>query len=299
MSGANSKIEFPEFPLLDLEDCFLNPAPALDMVLPGLLNGTVGSIVAPGATGKSWLALELALNLAAGVDMLGFGVQKQGRTLILTAEDPASVIHQRFNALGEKLTGEEVKNAIKNIFVTPTLGMRGNDFLNGNMSERLIKLAGELGNMRLIIIDTLSQFFSGEINDRKDAAKCMREFEYVAQKLNCALIFTNHVSKSSAQLGEVGSQQSSKGSGVWVDEARWVAFLQTCTSDEAKKILFVEEEMRKNFVRFGLSKANYIATQPDIWLKRGVGGLLEPANPSLKKNNYSTVKNGGNDDEFY
>lgn len=78
MNGANSEIEFPEFPLLDLEDCFLNQAPELDMVLPGLLNGTVGSIVAPGATGKSWLALEIALNLAAGVDMLGFGVQKQG-----------------------------------------------------------------------------------------------------------------------------------------------------------------------------------------------------------------------------
>lgn len=177
--------------------------------------------------------------------------------------------------------------------------MRGNDFLNGNMSERLIKLAGELGNMRLIIIDTLSQFFSGEINDRKDAAKCMREFEYVAQKLNCALIFTNHVSKSSAQLGEVGSQQSSKGSGVWVDEARWVAFLQTCTSDEAKKVLFVEEEMRKNFVRFGLSKANYIASKPDIWLKRGVGGVLEIANNANfvnKPKNYKKIKDG---DESY
>lgn len=299
--SMNDNNNYPEFPLLDLEKCFSTPAPPLDMVLPGLLNGTVGSIVAPGATGKSWLALELAANLAAGVDLLGFGKQKQGRTLILTAEDPPDVLWQRLSALGEKLNVKEIEDVIKNTSISPTLGMRGNDFLNGNMSERLVRLAGNLGGgFRLIMIDTLSQFFSGEVNDRKDAAACMREFEYVAQKLNCALIFTNHVSKSAAVLGEVGNQQSSKGSGVWVDEARWVAFMQTCTSDEAKKVLYVEEEMRKNFVRFGLSKANYIASQPDIWLKRGIGGVLEAANVDLiaKPKTYPQVKNGDDYDRF-
>lgn len=286
------------FVALDIANCLTTPAPALDMVLPGLLLGTVGSIVAPGATGKSWLALELAANVGAGVDLLGLGVQKEGRVVMFTAEDPVQVLHKRILELGEKITGAESSKFIKNVTICPTLGMRGNDFLIDGFAQRIIDQIENVGGARLIFIDTLSQFFGGEVNDRKDAARAMREFEFVAQTTGAALIFTNHVSKSSARDGQVSNQQSSKGSGVWVDEARWVAFLQTCTPDEAKKVLMCEENERKNYVRFGICKANYIQNCADIWLKRGVGGLLEPANPSLKKNNYSTVKNGGND-EFY
>ena len=46
------------------------PAP-LDFVFPGMLAGTVASLVSPGGAGKSFLALELAALIASGVDVAG------------------------------------------------------------------------------------------------------------------------------------------------------------------------------------------------------------------------------------
>ncbi|MGE0107963.1 MAG: AAA family ATPase, partial [Thiomonas sp.] len=42
------------------------PLPALDFVLPGLLTGTAGLIVGPGAVGKTFLALQIGISTALG-----------------------------------------------------------------------------------------------------------------------------------------------------------------------------------------------------------------------------------------
>lgn len=57
-----------ELPVAEFVD---NPAPKLDFVLPGLLSKTVGVLVATGATGKSFFALQLLMSVASGADCLG------------------------------------------------------------------------------------------------------------------------------------------------------------------------------------------------------------------------------------
>lgn len=64
----------------------------LDFVLPGMLAGTVGSIISPGGVGKSMFALQLAVQIAGGPDMLGLGDLKCGRVIYLPAEDPPGAI---------------------------------------------------------------------------------------------------------------------------------------------------------------------------------------------------------------
>lgn len=59
---------------IDLRAAFENEPPALDFIWPGFLAGTVGALVAPGATGKSFWALEAAMAIAcsvAGGDLVG------------------------------------------------------------------------------------------------------------------------------------------------------------------------------------------------------------------------------------
>ena len=46
---------------LDIMAAFTNEPPELDFIWPGFLAGTVGALVAPGATGKSFFALEAAM----------------------------------------------------------------------------------------------------------------------------------------------------------------------------------------------------------------------------------------------
>jgi RecA-family ATPase len=259
------------YPLLNLSTAISCPPPPLDFVLPGLVAGTVGSLVAPGATGKSWLALQLAALVAAGADTLGFGETKTGRVLVLAAEDPAEVLWQRVHTLATGLSPGQVEELKDGLFLVPCAGRAG-DLLDGGETAERLSVAG--AGCRLIVIDTLSRWHTGEENERRDAALVMRQLERVAGKTGAAVVFLHHTSKAAALAGQGGEQQASRGSSVFVDEARWVAFLQTATEAEAKAH-GIDFDMRWSFVRMGVSKTNYCARPPDIWLRRGGGGVLE------------------------
>lgn len=56
---------------LDLTWALTASLPPLDFVLPGLLPGTFGLVVATGATGKSQLALDVAASLSLGRSVAG------------------------------------------------------------------------------------------------------------------------------------------------------------------------------------------------------------------------------------
>lgn len=258
------------WPCLDLAASIECAPPALDFVLPGLVSGTVGAIVAPGATGKSWLALELLALIAADTDLLGLGRQKQGCVVLLAAEDPAEVLHARVHALAQHLTPAARENIKENAFVLPCLG-RGGDLLDGG--ETVARIEHVAGGARLVILDTLSRWHTGDENDRSDAARVMRALERVAARTGAAIVFLHHTSKAAALEGRGDRQQASRGSSVFVDEARWVAFIQTMTDDEARAA-GVAADRRRDFVRYGLSKANYCPPQPDAWMRREDGGVL-------------------------
>lgn len=260
------------WPALDLSYCASNEPPPLDFVLPGLVLGTVGSTVAPGATGKSWFALQDAALVGAGIDLLGFGQVKQGRVLLLAKEDPAEVLWARTRVLTSRMTGEQLDAWRENVVILPCYGRPG-DLMEQETSVEIIKLAEHVGGVRLILLDTLSKWHSGDENDRRDAAKVMRAMERIAQAVGASVVFLHHTNKAAAMMGDGDRQQASRGSSVFVDEARWVAFLQTATDEEAEKF-GIDEAMRRLFVRFGVSKANYCPPQPDIWLRRETGGVL-------------------------
>lgn len=267
------------WPVLDLARALeTEPAP-LDFVLPGLLAGTVGSLVAPGATGKSFAALELLSQIATGKDFLGVGQYPTGFAAMLAAEDPANALHTRIKAIAGHLDSHERENFKANCLILPCLGQAGDLLDAGKTVADIEKVAR---GARLVVIDTLSRWHTGEENERRDAARVMRALERIAKNTGAAIIFLHHTSKAAAMNGDGDKQQSSRGSSVFVDEARWVAFLQTMTLNEAK-VLGISGDERKHFVRYGVTKANYCPPQLDIWLRREEGGVLVRYEYELRK----------------
>ena len=242
----------------------------MDFVAPNFAAGTVGAIVAPGGTGKSLFAMQLAMQIAGACDWLGLGDLKHGSVAYLAAEDPVEVLHQRLYAMGRRLTQKERKIIAENMLCVPLLGSCPN-LCNKKWADDLKKAAD---GRRLMVLDTLRRFHQAEENSSGEMANVISQMESIAHSTGCSLLFVHHANKVSAASTEGDTQQASRGSSVLVDNIRWQGFLANMTQKEGD-YLSVNEDERKFYVRFGLSKSNYGKPFSDLWLKREEEGILK------------------------
>lgn len=257
---------------LDLMAAFTELPPPLDYVLPGMVAGTVGALVAPGGAGKSMLALQLATQIAGGPDLLKVGELPIGLVVYMPAEDPPSTIHHRLHALGAHLTFEQQHTVANGLIIEPLIGKCPN-IMSLEWYDAL-KRAAE--GRRLMILDTLRRFHIEEENASGPMAQVIGRMEGIAADTGCSIVFLHHVSKGAAMMGAGDQQQASRGSGVLVDNSRWQSYLSSMTRREADE-LGVEDSQRGYFVRYGIPKVNYSSPLQERWLRRHEGGILMPA----------------------
>lgn len=253
----------------------LNTDPTeLDFVLPGLLAGTVGMLVSSGATGKTMLATQLGALVACGADTLQLELGHQpslGRVVYLTGEDPREVMHRRLYSVGRHLSGKQRQLLEQNLVVANLIG-RGADIFEPTWQARVKTL---VTGARLVVLDTLRRFHSGDENDSGEMARLLSALECLCRDAGTTILCLHHTSKSGARDG-AGEQQAARGSSVLTDNARLQINLATMTEAEGKTFQ-VDEACRRSFVRLIYSKVNYAAAPADRWLRRGPGGVLELA----------------------
>lgn len=287
------------FQWLDLRRAVEQAPEPLDFVLPGFKSGTVGALVSPGATGKTMLALQAAVTVSGGPDMLDFASmdtawrRTAGRVVFLTGEDPADVLNGRFHAIGQRLNTAEKQALFDNLSVAPLVG-HGADVMTFEWRRWI---ADVTLNARLVVIDTLRRFHQLDENDGGHMARLLAYMERLCRENSTTVLFLHHTSKAGALNGG-DAQQASRGSSVLTDNARFQANLVGMTTEQAKQF-DVDENCRRNFVRLSFPKVNYSAPIPDQWFRRRDGGLLEPA--ILGRGTFKNAKAGsfqkGGDDE--
>lgn len=267
---------------IDLLSAFRLPPPELDFVWPGFLAGTVGALVAPGATGKSFWALEAAMSIActvAGGDVVDLRPKKTGRVVYLAGEDPEPALIRRAHAIGQHLNQSSREAIATNLILEPIMGKRL-DVMDERHLARVIEFCGDA---RLIVLDTLSRIHSLDENSNGDMSRLVGVLENIAASTGAAVLYLHHVSKGSAQNGQADQQQAARGASALIDNARWCGFVARMTEDEAKRLSDSEavrepigNELRGRFIRFGVSKQNYDVMPADRWYERREGGVLLP-----------------------
>ena len=289
------------FQWLDLRHAVEQAPEPLDFVLPGFKSGTVGALVSPGATGKTMLALQAAVTVSGGPDMLDFASmdtawrRTAGRVVFLTGEDPADVLNGRFHAIGQRLNPAEREAMFENLSVAPLVG-RGADVMTFEWRRWI---AGVTRDARLVVIDTLRRFHQLDENDGGHMAGLLAYMEQLCRENSTTVLFLHHTSKAGALNGG-DAQQASRGSSVLTDNARFQANLVGMTTEQAKQF-DVDENCRRNFVRLSFPKVNYSAPIPDQWFRRRDGGLLEPAilgRGTLKNAKAGSFQKGGDDERW-
>ncbi|MBY7809333.1 helicase RepA family protein [Vibrio fluvialis] len=278
------------FSWLDLRHAVEHEPAPLDFVLPGFKSGTVGALVSPGATGKTMLALQAAITVSGGPDMLDFSgmdtawQRTAGRVVFLTGEDPSDVLNGRFYSIGERLKEIEKETVFTNLHVAPLVGC-GVDVMT---IEWRRWLANVTRDARLVIFDTLRRFHKLDENDGGHMAGLLAYMEQLCRENSTTVLFLHHTSKAGA-LNSGDAQQASRGSSVLTDNSRFQANLIGMTLEQAKQFN-IDESCRRNFVRLSFPKINYSAPIEDRWFRRGPGGVLEPAQLLYGGPSKSTMK---------
>jgi RecA-family ATPase len=188
-------------------------------LVPKLVPGkTVTLLSGDGGTGKSLVALQLAIAVSTGSEWLGMKVQS-GNVVVISAEDDEDEIHRRMSDILRALG--------KGFHDCSNLTLRslaGEDALLAVEAENVLKpspLFNELeqcaqeNEPALIVIDTLADVFPSNENDRAKARQFIGITRGLAMRNNCAVIILAHPS-----LTGLNSGTGTSGSTAWSNSVR-------------------------------------------------------------------------------
>lgn len=266
---------------IDLLAAFSTEPPPQDFILPGFLAGTVGALIAPGSTGKSMLALQLACAIAsdqAQANTTGLDITRHGGVLYLNLEDPPGEIERRLHALGSSFDLLTRESIAENLTLSARMGI-ATDINDRQFMRILLKAAA---GQRLIILDTLSRCHGLDENDNGAMSRVVARLELIVRESGAGLLYLHHTSKAAALAGQGNLAQAARGASALIDNARWCGNLMKMTSDEAKTLkqnssgLTIGEERRGFFVKYEIGKQNYGQVQQSKWYERTGGGILQP-----------------------
>ncbi|WP_404471359.1 helicase RepA family protein [Vreelandella venusta] len=267
---------------IDLMWAFENEPPPLDFIWSGFLSGTVGALVAPGATGKSYWALEAAMCIASSVpggDVLQLNPSKTGRVIYLAGEDPEAVLLRRIHAIGKHLSPAARAAIAKNLVLESIMG-KGLNIMDERHMQKILDFCH---GARLIVLDTLSRVHHLDENSNGEMAQLVSRLEQIAYLTGASVLYLHHVNKNSAREGQTGQQQAARGASALIDNARWCGFVERMTEEKAELLSDrtfdrrpIGDDRRKYFLRFGTSKINYGEEMDDRWYERQAEGVLIP-----------------------
>ena len=257
--------------------------PPQQYVIDGLIPEPVAAaIVAPGSTGKSFWLMQLAACVASGTPFMGQTVPRPGGVLMLGAEDDRDEMARRLQSIvreyewdGCRLDPEALG---ENFYPMSVLGQDnrltyhdGRDIVrDARRVNEVIATANSIPNLRLIIIDPVSRFRSGDENDNEAATRFVEVLEQIRQETGVTVLCAHHSRKGSTGDGA----DDIRGASAFVDALRFAGTLSKpkpgkgLPRDEADKL-----------VRFNVVKSNYRTDLSEHWMRRGVGGVLKPTTP--------------------
>lgn len=247
------------------------PVPPRQWLVHGLVpQKTVTLFSGDGGTGKSLLALQLAVAVAAQTAWIGKTVNT-GRVIFLSAEDDDDELHRRLDDI-LRAEGRDYDN----LSGLTLRSLAGEDALlavdtqlalmQSALFEELDKRAAEEAPA-LIVIDTLADVHPANENDRAKVRQFVGILRGLAIKRKCAVLLLGHPS-----LTGLNSGTGTSGSTAWNNSVRSRLYLARITDNGFEP----DPDARV----LSTKKANYGRTGGEINLKWEAGVFVAEAQPT-------------------
>lgn len=253
-------------------DVITNPAPPPGFVWDGYLpRGNVALLGAHGGTGKSTIALMLAVCTVLGRPL--FGVDTQAcKVLFVSLEDGSYVVRHRLAGICKAWLIDPEKLRDKLLIVDGTeypelfaAETRGAGEITASYFE-LRKLV-QSENIGLVLVDNASDAFGGDEIQRRQVRAFMRALAEIARLTDCAVMLLAHVDKNTSRNKRAEGGEGYSGSTAWHNSARSRLFLTRggdglLTLEHQKSNLGkMREPLTLNWLEGGLPMIDSDATQ--------------------------------------
>ena len=203
VESLNDDLPDPE----NLADVWENMPELAPPLIEGVLRqGHKLLLAGPSKAGKSFALLELCVSIAEGRPWMGFGCA-QGRVLYVNLElDRASCLNRLRDVY--KALGVAPANAGK----IDVWNLRGSAVPMDKLAPKLIRRAQKKDYIA-VIIDPIYKIITGDENSADQMARFCNQFDLIASKLGCAVIYCHHHSKGAQ--GQKSAMDRASGSGVF------------------------------------------------------------------------------------
>jgi hypothetical protein len=226
----------PEQLLVSAIDFSSQSQKEVDWIVHGIIQrGGNGIIAADGKTGKSLLAIHLALHLATGSDWLGLGVMRQIQTALISREDDPGETARRI--------GSFVRGAYHNLrypgtledwFWLSTRAQMPTFMLENKKEVREIIEALKFRKVEVAFFDVFRSLWTGDENDAEEVSKVLETLRMIQREVGCSVVLLHHLNKGDSPNPFQKLRGSTAISGWWEwglginitnqedDESQWV-----------------------------------------------------------------------------
>ena len=256
----------------DFEDLFMSAAfyegkevVPMDWLIGTMIPAnTVTLLSGDGGTGKSLLALNLAISVATGglLPWLGFKPQK-GPALYVGAEDDENEMHRRINNMiwnrpdisFSDLKDLHIASLAARDALLSVVDARSN-ILTPSPLFKQIRDKIDAERPRLVVFDTLADLFPGNENDRAQARQFIGQLRKLSVDFSTTIILLSHPS-----LSGMASGSGTSGNTAWNNSVRSRLFMQRINEEgyEPDKTARKLTVMKSNYGECGFEiHMNYV-----------------------------------------
>lgn len=268
--------------------------PPRRFIVKGLLMpGKHHMLVADGGVGKTYMALELAVKMAApreGDLWLGQPVNPDhcGAVVMLTAEDDTDEVISRFHEL-DVMDRVDEATAAGRLYVVPTLEAGGSFPLVAREKDGTPKLSprweywlnqiAQVQGLKMVILDTFNAFNHGEENSATTINELVQGLTVICGRLGAAVLVIHHVRKAGENPIQTPDDMLNAVRGSGAITASFRAVLGVWHESDYERILKAAGEATprdKTLYRAAVIKGNNPELMRDVsYLKRTETGFLQ------------------------
>lgn len=224
------EVSEPRAPLLtpvSVADVLTAPSPPPRFVWNGYLpRGEVSLLGAHGGTGKSYIALMLAVAAATGRPLFGVDTERT-RVVFVSLEDAGHVVRYRlahicreWGIAPEELAGLQIVDGTDDPELFATMGRDA-----GTTTHTYTELCTLANGAGLVIVDNASDAYGGDEIQRRQVRAFIRSLKRIARDNDSAVLLLAHVDKNTSRAGKADGGEGYSGSTAWHNSVRSRLFM--------------------------------------------------------------------------